>query len=90
MDGGAAGLVPSGRLSRQEARYRIAENEKKCSVCANYHARTFSCDLVEGNISPDGVCREYELVKKYQDGKDGSFYNDAYRKQQRKLKEARR
>ena len=38
-----------------------------------------SCDIVDGNISPENVCDKWE-VKKKDMGKDAQFYMDEHSK----------
>ena len=70
------GLVPDARLRKDEVNYRQHE---KCSTCMHFYPAN-SCDFVDGNISPDGVCNKWEIRPKFQEGRDASFYQDEYRK----------
>jgi hypothetical protein len=72
------GLVPGAGLNKEEVNYRQHE---KCFTC-NYFYYPNSCEKVDGNISPDGVCNQWEIKPRKNDGKDGEFYRDEYRKVQ--------
>ena len=69
------GLVPGAGLNKEEVNYRQHE---KCKSCDHFYYPG-SCDIVDGNISPDTVCDKWE-VKPKQTGMDGSDYQREYEK----------
>ena len=71
------GLVPGAGLNKEEVNYRQHE---KCKTCTHFYYPG-SCDVVDGNISPDTVCDKWEVKPRSNEGKDGEFYQDEYVKQ---------
>lgn len=63
-------------LNKDEVNYRQHE---KCNTCGYFYYPS-SCEIVDGNISPDAVCDKWEIKPKKNEGKDGEFYMDEYRK----------
>jgi len=52
-------LVGMGKMSKPEARYiDFARGTNQCSSCAHFRSPS-SCELVEGVISPEGICDYY-------------------------------
>jgi hypothetical protein len=70
-----SGIQPGAGLDREKVNYRQHE---RCSMCMHFYPLN-SCDVVDGNISPDNVCDLWE-VKKKDMGKDGEFYLKEYEK----------
>lgn len=69
------GLIEGVGLSKESVNYRQHE---QCSTCMHFYPLN-SCDIVDGNISPENVCNKWE-VKKKDSGKDAQFYLDEYGK----------
>jgi len=70
------GIVPGAGLNKEEVNYRQHE---KCKSCTHFYYPG-SCDVVDGNISPDTVCDKWEVTPKKNGGKDGSYYQEEYSK----------
>ena len=70
------GLVPGAGLNKEEVSYRQHE---KCFTCTHFYYPN-SCEIVDGNISPDAVCKKWEVKPRMNEGKDGEFYNAEYQK----------
>jgi hypothetical protein len=70
-----SGLVSGAGLNKEEVNYRQHE---KCKSCDHFYYPG-SCDIVDGNISPDTVCDKWE-VKPKQSGMDGNDYQNEYNK----------
>jgi len=70
------GLVPGAGLNKDEVNYRQHE---KCKACTHFYYPG-SCDVVDGNISPDTVCDKWEVKPKQSSGMDGEFYASEYEK----------
>ena len=70
-----SGIVAGAGLGKDEVNYRQHE---QCSTCMHFYPLN-SCDIVDGNISPDNVCDKWEIKKKDM-GKDAQFYLDEYGK----------
>lgn len=68
-------LAGAGR-SKDEVNYRHFE---KCSTCTHFYPSN-SCELVQGNISADGLCDLWEIRPKKNQGIDGEFYKEQYSK----------
>ena len=68
-----SGIVAGAGARKDEVRYRQHE---KCLSCIHFYGPN-SCDIVQGNISPEAVCDRWE-VKESEQGKDGEFYKEAY------------
>ena len=66
----------SSKNSKEEVNYRQRES---CGTCGHYQHSGF-CDKVEGNISPECVCKNFELREKLPEAKDASFYMGEYNK----------
>ena len=73
---GDSGLVAPKGLNKDEVNYRQHE---KCKTCTHFYYPG-SCDLVDGNISPDAVCNKWAIKPPTEEGKDGSFYQEEYSK----------
>lgn len=71
--------VGPARLSQEEVNYRQHE---KCLTCTHFYAPN-SCDIVDGNISPEGVCVKW-AVRPPKRPIDGDFYMEEYAKEQRR------
>jgi hypothetical protein len=71
------GLMPDAKLNKDEVNYRLHE---KCMTC-NYYFYPTSCQIVEGNISQDAVCKRWE-VKPKTEPMDGEGYKAEYDKAQ--------
>ena len=69
------GIVAGAGLPKEEVNYRQHE---QCSSCMHFYPLN-SCDIVDGNISPENVCDKWE-VKKKDMGKDAQFYMDEHSK----------
>ena len=70
------GLVPEGKtLNKEEVNYRVHE---KCNTC-NYFYYPNTCEIVQGNISPDAVCNKWEIKPK-KEPMDGESYKAEYDK----------
>ena len=39
-----------------------------------------SCEIVDGNISPDNVCKKWEIKPRKNEGKDSEYYKEEYEK----------
>jgi len=68
-----SGIVPGAGIDKNKVNYRQHE---QCSSCV-YFFPLNSCEIVDGNISPDNVCDLWE-VKKNNEGKDAEFYLSQY------------
>lgn len=60
----SAGQAPADsqpvKISKADAAYRDNPNgDQRCSQCAHFNAGSGTCQLVEGDIAPDGWCRLY-------------------------------
>ncbi len=75
MAGPTSGIVSGAGLRKEDVNYR--QHEKR-STCMHFYPLN-SCDIVDGNISPDGVCNKWEIRPAPQP-KDGQYYMDEYRK----------
>ena len=52
------------RISKQQAQYQSHPNgEKRCGNCTNFIATDNTCQLVEGNVSPEGYCTLWGAAK---------------------------
>ena len=69
------GIMPPKGLNKEEVNYRQHE---KCKTCMHFYYPG-SCDVVDGNISSDAVCKKWEMKPK-EEGKDGNYYQDEYNK----------
>lgn len=69
------GLMAGAGRSKDEVNYRQFE---KCLTCTHYYPN--SCELVAGNISPDGLCDLWEIRPKKNQGLDAEFYKQQYSK----------
>jgi hypothetical protein len=70
-----SGIVGPARLSKEEVNYRQHE---KCLSCTHFYGPN-SCDIVDGNISPEAVCIKWE-VKPPARPKDGAFFAQEFAK----------
>lgn len=70
------GLLAGAGRSKDEVNYRQYE---KCLTCTHFY-NPGSCELVQGNISPDGLCDLWEIRPRKNIGKDASFYKEQYAK----------
>jgi hypothetical protein len=53
---------PPQKLSRQEVEYQdTPKNLQMCSICTLFVAPR-SCKLVEGEVSPDGWCKIFDMI----------------------------
>ncbi len=64
------------KLSKEEANYRHYES---CGTCGHYE-QSGKCDKVEGSISPDCVCNNYEMRERLPEVKHAEFYMNEYNK----------
>ena len=71
-----SGIVPGAGLNKEEVNYRQHE---KCKSCDHFYYPG-SCDIVDGNISPDTVCDKWEVKPKQASGMDGEDYQREYEK----------
>jgi len=62
-------------LTKEEVNYRVHE---KCNTC-NYFYYPNTCELINGNISPDAVCNKWEIKPK-KEPMDGASYQAEYDK----------
>ncbi|MHA1949989.1 MAG: hypothetical protein ACW987_08960 [Candidatus Thorarchaeota archaeon] len=69
------GQVGPARLSQEEVNYRQHE---KCLACAHFYGPN-SCDIVDGNISSEGVCVKWE-VRLPTGPRDGAFFSREFTK----------
>ena len=69
-------LVPGKGFNKEEVNYRQHE---KCFTCFHFYYPG-SCEIVDGNVSPDAVCNKWEIKPKMDEGKDGEFYKREYEK----------
>ena len=69
--------MPDARLNKGEVNYRQHE---KCLSC-NYFYYPNSCEIVEGNVSPEAVCSKWEIQPK-KEPMDGDSYLKEYQKSQ--------
>jgi len=50
-------LATTKKLSQTSVKYQVKpRGEQKCSNCVNFFAQSNTCNLVEGQISPEGWC----------------------------------
>ena len=70
-----SGIKAGAGLTKESVNYRPYE---KCSLCMHFYPMN-SCEIVDGNISPEAVCTKWEFKKK-DEGKDGEFYKAEYAK----------
>ena len=70
------GLMPGARLSKEEVRYRQYE---RCLSC-DYYYPSGTCSVVDGNISPDGVCNKWEIKSAEPKYKDREFFSNEFDK----------
>lgn len=73
------GIMAGAGIKKEEVNYRQHE---QCSTCDHFYPQN-SCDIVDGNISPDNVCDKWEIKSK-QVPRDGKFYQEMYNKEQMK------
>jgi len=70
------GMMPDAKLlNKDDVNYRIHE---KCKTC-NYFYYPNTCELINGNISPDAVCNKWEIKPK-SEPMDGESYKAEYDK----------
>jgi len=70
-------------LLKTEVNYKISKKKAlRCQNC-DYFIRNGSCEVVDGNISPDGVCDRWYLP-----GKNEPKGAEFYKKQARRSKNA--
>jgi hypothetical protein len=69
------GIVAGSGLKKEDVNYRQHE---QCNTCMHFYPLN-SCDIVDGNISPEAICGKWEMKKK-DVGKDAEFYMDEYEK----------
>jgi len=54
----SAAPAPSGKVSQASVQYQAQpKGEQKCGVCQHFIAGSNTCELVEGQISPEGWCK---------------------------------
>lgn len=70
------GIVSGAGLTKEEVNYRQHE---KCLTCVHFYYPN-SCDIVQGNISPDAVCNKWEIKPQTPESKDGMFYIEEARR----------
>jgi hypothetical protein len=70
-----SGIMGPARLSKEEVNYRVHE---KCKTCTFFYPLN-SCEIVEGNISPDAVCNKYQ-IRRDVPVRDGEFFMDEFRR----------
>ena len=70
-----SGIVAGKGLNKDEVNYRHME---QCKTCMHFYYPG-SCELVDGVISQDAVCNKWGMKPK-EEGKDGEFYQEEYRK----------
>ena len=75
----ASGIVAGAGLDKDAVNYRQHE---QCLSCTHFYHPN-SCDIVQGNISPDNVCNKWEVKPKSDMGKDGAFYREEYERMNR-------
>ena len=51
------------KVSQKSVDYRKGDKDRHCGNCVMFHAKSNSCDLVEGHIEPDCVCNKWEARK---------------------------
>jgi hypothetical protein len=55
-------LAAGGKLSKEQAEYQDSpKGIQMCASCTLFEAPR-SCKVVEGDISPDGWCKEYAIA----------------------------
>jgi len=70
-----SGIVAGAGFNKDEVNYRQHE---KCKSCDHYYFPN-SCDIVDGNISPEGVCNKWEIKPK-EEVKGPEFFKAEYEK----------
>jgi hypothetical protein len=68
------------RRSKESVNYG---HSKKCQMCDHFQGLS-SCELVDGSISPDGVCDLYEMKAAGPKYHDKQFYQSEYDKANKK------
>ncbi len=68
------------RKSKSEVNYR---NFQACRNC-NYFYTSGMCELVEGNISPEGLCNLWEPMEKPPVYKDKEYFQQQFNKNRNK------
>jgi hypothetical protein len=54
----SAAPAPSGKVSQASVQYQAQpKGEQKCGACQHFSAGSNTCELVEGQISPEGWCK---------------------------------
>jgi hypothetical protein len=49
--------LAEGKIPKSQARYQTSPNgNRQCAVCSHFTAPS-SCDIVEGDVSPQGWCQ---------------------------------
>jgi hypothetical protein len=49
--------LAEGKIPKSQARYQTSPNgDRRCAVCSHFTAPS-SCDIVEGDVSPQGWCQ---------------------------------
>lgn len=57
---GAAAPSAAKKLAKASVKYQMQPNgDQKCSLCQFFIAESKTCQLVEGDISPDGWCVQW-------------------------------
>ena len=67
-------------LLKEEVGYKISNKKKvRCLTCDNFFGPA-SCELVEGNISPEAVCERWYITGSKISARGGEYYNKEYRR----------
>ncbi len=54
----SAAPAPSSKVSQASVQYQTQpKGEQKCGVCQHFNAASNTCELVDGQISPNGWCK---------------------------------
>lgn len=77
------GLMPGGRVSKSDVNYK-ATGSHKCGNCDHYYYNSSGCDIVQGNISPESICDQWEDRIDHHLGKDRAFYDAEWRKDKKR------
>lgn len=75
--GGGIGVT---KASKYDVNYRMHE---ACETCGYFMANQGKCTKVEGNISPEAICKLWDMVENLPIYKDKAFFDREYEKSKR-------
>lgn len=73
------GIMPGAGKSKEDVNYRQHE---QCSSCVHFYPPN-SCEVVQGNVSPEAVCLEWAIKERDSGPKHAEFYTNEYQKSEK-------